>query len=122
MLILAEKDKPYIHLSETECDFEIKGNSYSVLIDDLYNDVIQWIENHFPDIDCEINWNFQFEMISSTSLKGIIKIIETLDKFFNEGKKIRITWISPGGDTDIIEIGEDLSELTSINFNFVQRY
>ncbi len=122
MLILAEKDKPYIHLSETECNFEIKGNSYSVLIDDLYNEVIQWIEKHFPEIDCEINWNFQFEMISSASLKGIIKIIETLDKFFNQGKKIRITWISPGGDIDIIEIGEDLSELTSINFDFVQRY
>jgi len=122
MLLLAEKDKPYIHLSDTECDFEIKGNSYSVLIDDTYNKVILWIEEHFPEIDCEINWKFQFEMVSSASLKGVIKIIETLDKFYTQGKKIGITWISPGGDTDIIELGEDMDELTSIPFNFIQRF
>lgn len=122
MLLIAEKDKPYIHLSETECNFEIKGNSYSVLIDEVYEKVINWIEEIFPDINCEVNWKFQFEMISSSSLKGIIKIIEILDKFYTQGKIIGITWISPGDDTDIIEIGEDLEELTSIPFNFIQRY
>lgn len=122
MLILEEKDKPYIHLSETECDFEIKGNSYSVLIDDVYNKVAKWIEDHFPEIKCEINWKFQYEMISSASIKGIIKIIEVLESFYQKGKKIRINWISPGGDADIIEIGEDLEEITSIPFDFLQRY
>ncbi len=122
MLQLAEKDRPYIHLSKDECNFEITGKSYSVLIDEIYNNVAQWIKDNFPEIDCEINWKFQFEMISSASLKGIIKVIERLDYFFNSGKKINITWISPGGDTDIIETGEDISEITNIPFNFVERY
>ncbi|MCD6555755.1 MAG: SiaC family regulatory phosphoprotein [Bacteroidales bacterium] len=122
MLKIAEKDTPYIHLSDTGCNFEIKGNSYSVLIDDIYNEVTLWINDYFPGIDCEINWKFHFEMISSASLKGIIKVIETLDNFFNQGKNIKITWITEGNDTDIIEIGEDISELTSVPFDFVQRY
>jgi hypothetical protein len=122
MLLLEENDKPYIHLSKEDCNFEIKGNSYSVLIDDVYNDVANWVTKNIPEIDCEINWKFQYGMISSASLKGIIKIIEELDKFHQQGKKIRINWISPGGDTDIIEIGEDMEELTTIPFDFIQRY
>ncbi len=122
MLLIAKRDTPYVHLSDTDCIFEIKGSSYSVLIDDIYQKVINWIEEKFPAIECEIDWKFQFEMVSSASLKGIIKIVETLDKFSEQGKKIRIIWISPGGDTDIIEIGEDISELSAIPFDFVQRY
>lgn len=122
MLIVAERDKPYIHLSETECNFEIKGHSYSVLIDEIYQKVVEWTEEKLPDIECEMIWKFQFEMISSASLKGLIKILETLDNFYNQGKKIKIKWISPADDSDIIEIGNDLSEITSIPFDFVQRY
>ncbi len=122
MLILAQKDTPYVHLSVEDCNFEIKGNSYSVLIDDIYQKISDWIKIKLPDADCEINWKFQFEMISSASLKGIIMIIEKLDTFLNSGKKIEITWISPGGDTDIIETGKDMSEITDIPFNFVERY
>ena len=122
MLIIAEKDKPYIHLSKEECDFEIKGNSYSVLIDEVYKKVVDWIEHNFPETKCDIVWKFQFEMISSGSLKGLIKIIEVLDSFYNEGLNIKIKWISPEDDSDIIEIGQDLSEITSIPFDFVQRY
>ncbi len=122
MLILAQKDTPYVHLSIETCNFEIKGNSYSVLIDEIYNNAADWIDKNLPDTDCEINWKFQFEMISSASLKGIIKIIERLEYFFSSGKKITISWISPGGDSDIIETGEDMAELTNIPFNFTERY
>ena len=122
MLLIAEKDKPYIHLSETECNFEIKGKSYSVLIDEIYNKAVRWIEDKLPEIECEMLWKFQFEMVSSASLKGIIRLLEVLDNFYKEGKKIKIRWISPEDDSDIIEIGHDLSEITEIPFDFVQRY
>ncbi len=122
MLILAEKDTPYVHLSIENCIFEIKGNSYSVLIDNTYQKVKDWIDEKLPEANCKINWKFHFDMISSASMKGIIRIIEKLDELYNSGQEIEITWICSAGDSDIIETGEDMSEITDIPFNIVERY
>ncbi|NPA67727.1 MAG: DUF1987 domain-containing protein [Chlorobi bacterium] len=122
MIIKAEKDTPEIILSKVDCKFSISGKSYSVLIDDVYNKIIDWIEENVPDIKCKMNFEFQFEMISSASLKGIIRIIETLNRFYKENEKISITWISPGEDADIIEIGEDLKDISLVPFNMIQRF
>ncbi len=122
MYIPQTKDTPSVELSLSECKFKISGPSYYVGIDTLYNKIYKWINKEIPNLECELNIEFYFTIISSASLKNIIDILHKLNYFYITGKKLKITWTCDQGDTDIIDTANDFSDLTEIPFTVVERY
>ncbi|MCF6365305.1 MAG: DUF1987 domain-containing protein [Bacteroidales bacterium] len=117
MVIKQTIDTPYINLSVSDCKFEIKGKSYYVGINKLYDKVLKWVNEEVPALECNLKIEFYFSIISSASLKNIIEIINRLDYFYKKGKKLSIHWICDKGDIDILETAKDFSNYTLIPFN-----
>ena len=122
MYISETNDSPEVELSISKCKFKIKGNSYFVGINELYDKILKWINDEMPKLTCDLKIELYFGIISSASLKNIIDIIEKLEYFYKNGKKLNITWICDKDDGDIIDTANDFSEQTEIPFTIIERY
>ena len=119
MFIKKTKSTPYIHISEEDCVFEIKGDSYAFRIREFYAPLLSWIENDMCKISCEMKWIIQLNLINSESLVIFSEIFFKMNSHFNTGMNIQINWLYTEDDDDMFDTGEVLSELTKIPFHFV---
>ena len=108
------KNTPFINLSVKECRVKIEGPSYSEDIDDIYKDVIKWIENEVPKLNCELNFELFFTVINSITQKNLMQIFFMLSDFYKQGIKINVIWKVYEDDEDMIELTDEISVL----FNF----
>jgi len=92
MLINGTKSTSSIFLSCEECKFEIKGSSYSEEANDLYDQIMNWIHREVPKISCKLNCVFDLYVLSSIREKKILFIIAELNKLFETGKNIKVSW------------------------------
>lgn len=117
LYISRTKNTPEINLSVGNCLFEIKGASYSDNIyEEIYSDVLKWVTNQMPKIDCEINCVFNINILNSLTHKYILQILIKFAEYHKAGKKISITWYFEGDDEENEEIAEDLSQIFDIPF------
>lgn len=121
LYIKETKDSPAVYLSVADCKFKISGNSYYVGINELYDKIYKWVNKEIPNLNCNLNIEFYFTMISSSSLKNIIDLLKKLDYFYKIGKKLTISWICDKGDIDLLDIANDFSNLTQIPFTVTER-
>ena len=115
---LAEtKYTPKVNLSIENCTFEIIGPSYADNISEkVYNDVIKWVDEEMPKIDCKINCIFSINILNSMTYKNIMQLMIKFVEYRKNGKDILITWYFEGDDEDNEELAEDLSEIFDIPF------
>lgn len=120
MEIKETRNTPYVHLSSKSSIFEIKGNSFSDDLEDIYSKVLKWIEKNIPKIDSEINFVFNFYVFNSVSYKNILVIMSKFNEFNEQGKKISVTWVYDVEDEDSKDVGEDLKELFNIPVTIIE--
>ena len=117
LFIPETKNTPEVNLSVENCIFTIKGPSFSDSVyDEIYTEVLEWIENEMPKIDCEIDCVFSINILNSMTYKNIMQMLIKFVEYHNAGKKISITWYYEGDDEDNEEIAEDLSQIFDIPF------
>jgi len=119
--IYVEKTKktPLIHISLKENKFLIKGPSFSENIVDIYNPIIDWIDKNIPNLETEMICELYFTVLNSASHKKIFQILIRLNSFLDAGKKITVNWFYDEDDEDIMEMGEDLTELINLPFEII---
>jgi hypothetical protein len=119
--IYVEKTKktPLIHINLKENKFLIKGPSFSENIIDIYNPIIDWIDDNIPNLDIELTCELYFTVLNSASHKKIFQILIRLNSYLDSGKKIKVQWFYDEDDEDIMEMGEDLTELINIPFDII---
>jgi hypothetical protein len=119
--IYVEKSKktPLIHINLKENKFLIKGPSFSENIVDIYNPIIDWIDTNIPNLDTELVCELYFTVLNSASHKKIFQILIRLNSYLDAGKKIKVQWFYDEDDEDIMEMGEDLTELINIPFEII---
>jgi len=113
------KKTPLISLDLNENIFQIKGPSFSEDILSIYNPVISWINNNLPQLEKELTCELYFTVLNSASHKKIFQILIILNGFMDRGKKIKVKWYYDEDDEDIMEMGEDLTELINLPFEIV---
>jgi len=110
------KKTPLINLNFEENTFQIQGPSFSEDIAEIYVPVFDWIESEIPKLNQELECELYFTVLNSASHKKIFQMLIKLDKFYSEGKNIKVKWCYDEDDEDIMEMGEDLIELVNIPF------
>jgi len=113
------KKTPLISLDLNENIFQIKGPSFSEDILSIYDPVISWINNNLPQLENELTCELYFTVLNSASHKKIFQILIILNGFMDRGKKIKVKWYYDEDDEDIMEMGEDLTELINLPFEIV---
>jgi len=113
------KKTPLISLDLTENIFQIKGPSFSEDILSVYDPVISWMNENLSQLEKELTCELYFTVLNSASHKKIFQILIILNGFMDRGKKIKVKWYYDEDDEDIMEMGEDLTELINLPFNLV---
>ena len=113
------KKTPLIHLNIAENVFQIKGPSFSEDIVDVYNPIIDWIDEYIPSIENELICELYFTVLNSASHKKIFQILIRLNSYLDNGKVIKVKWYYDEDDEDIMEMGEDLIELINLPFELI---
>ena len=83
MRIESTPNSPSINLSVKSCTFEIKGNSFSDNLSEIYDQVVKWIENEMPKIECSIDCKFNFHVFNSVTYKNILIIMSMFSELKN---------------------------------------
>ena len=64
---------------------------------------------------------FDFEYMNSSSSKYIFQIISNFKKYYEKQFNVKIFWYYDDPEDQILEDGEDFSEIINIPFNFLIR-
>ncbi len=118
MIIKETPGSPFVQLSVDDCIFEIKGNSFSENINEVYEKVLTWIDEEIPKAECEINFTLRFNVLNSVTYKNILIMMTKFAEFQKQGKKINIIWYFDKDDEDSLAIGEDIEELFNLPVQF----
>ena len=121
MIIKETSGSPYVKLSAEENCFEIKGNSFSNIINEIYEKILTWIDEEMPKIDYIINFKFNFKVSNSVTYKNILIMMSKFVKLKEQGQKINILWYYNKDDEDSLAIGEDIEELFNLSVKFIEK-
>ncbi|MEA3316596.1 MAG: DUF1987 domain-containing protein [Bacteroidota bacterium] len=92
--------------------------SVSLKIDSFIIDALKNIDNFNEKA---IDMKFDLNYINSASSKYILQIIDSFKKLYLKGVELNIQWYFDDDDDQILEDGEDLSDVIQIPFDFIAR-
>jgi hypothetical protein len=109
--------------------FELSGISRPEDVVAFYESVIFKIEKYILHVlknentikNISFNLVFDLNYINSASSKYILQILDLFKRILVKGAKIYCTWYYEDADDQILEDGEDLSDVIKMDFNFIER-
>lgn len=125
--IAATTKTPVIILNPEEGVFEFSGESRPENVRQFFLPVLEWLESFrseqsaLPGSDklkgavCSI----RFEYFNSTSAKYLLDILKAFQQIVSEGAEIDFKWLYEEEDEDMLEVGEEMSKMSKLSFEFV---
>ena len=111
---------PLIKFDPDEGLLEMKGRSSPENSIQFYQKVLENLDEYSDSGGPEFTANIAFEYFNTSSSKCLFDVFKRLSKIENSGKKITINWYYEEGDDDMMEAGEDYSDLLDLDFNFFE--
>lgn len=118
IFVEATEDSPEIVLSVNPPVFRIKGVSYPEDAPRTYEPVVLWIKNLPIDQIAELEFRFDFKMLSSASHKSIYHILALIEDLCKKGLNAKVIWVYDYRDEDLLETARYFSETLQIPFEF----
>jgi hypothetical protein len=112
--IAESAETPNINFDAATNTFQITGRSLSDKPGEFYRPVIEWLTAYSKTPNPETLLIFKFEYLNTESSKSILDILTVAEKI--SGAKVN--WFFNEDDEDMEEIGEEISELVNIPFDF----
>ena len=109
---------PKIYLDKDSGKFEVAGKSFPEESRIFYTPLFTWLEEYAKNPNEETLFEFNMEYFNSSSSLIILEILNLLDKIFKSGKKVSVSWNYLDIDEDMLEAGEEYSELVKVPFVF----
>lgn len=110
-------------------DFELKGCSRPEDVRDFYVPIIEWLQELKATASDELKskftkeqpivFKFIFDYFNSSSAKFILDILVLINEIHESGLSLRIDWFHDENDEDMKEVGEELSEVVDLPFEYV---
>ena len=118
--IIPTRDTPEVMLDKRNALLKITGNSYPSNSVEFYEPILEWFHARFAEGTVDnVVLELYFHYINTSSTKIIIKFLEMLEEYHNQGHKVHVTWFYDQDDTNMYEIGEDIRNFVSIPFELV---
>ncbi|MGM0498561.1 MAG: DUF1987 domain-containing protein [Bacteroidota bacterium] len=115
----ATQSTPAIKLDKENSKIEMSGRSLPENVKEFYEPVINWLNDYVKAPNDKTKIVLNFEYFNTASSKMIMDILEKLKEIQEQGKEIDVDWCYIEEDDDMLEAGEDYSEITEVPFNFI---
>jgi len=117
--IESTEDNPRIVLDRESNILEISGRSLPEDVNTFYEPMMSWIEEYARDpLDTTV-FNFKLTYFNTASSKIILDILTHFEEMIEEGHEVMVRWHYPEEDEDMMEAGEEYSEMVDVPFEMV---
>ena len=97
-----------------------KGLSYPENPVEFYKPVMKWIEDFLLSLTNSLTVRCTLEYLNTSSIRIFINIFQTIEKFYNSGKKITVEWIYDPENEMALEYGNFFSERLEMPFTIIK--
>ncbi len=111
---------PLIKFDPEEGLLEMKGRSSPENAIQFYQKVIQMLDEYAISDNDSFRANFSFEYFNTSSSKCLFDVFKRLVRIKESGKALVVNWYYEEDDEDMMEAGEDYSDLLDLQFNFIE--
>lgn len=113
VLIESTKFSPEVFFDKKNGIITFKGKMYPANATEFFAPIHEMVIEYIKS-NPSLTLNFHLNYINSSSTKLVIRLFEDLDLYQENGKQILVNWYHDELDDDMIEVGEDISELVNI--------
>lgn len=108
---------PEVQYDTAQTTLYIRGSSYPSNSAGFYDPLIQWIEEALQVQDVKtMHLYFQYQFINSSSIKFVIKLLQSATDKLNAKQSLQVTWQFSTEDGEMQELGESIKNyFTNIN-------
>lgn len=107
-------DTPEIIFDKSMGKFEISGRSLPEDSVEFYSPVFQWLALYSKDPNPTTEFVFKLDYVNTASSKMIQDVLTALEKI----KSVKVVWYFHDDDEDMEEMGQELSEIVEIPFEY----
>jgi hypothetical protein len=111
---------PLVNFDPDEGILEMRGRSSPENAIMFYQKVIQNLDMYVESGQGDFTANFAFEYFNTSSSKCLFDVFKRLVRIKDSGKELNVNWFYEEDDEDMMEAGEDYSDLLDLEFNFVE--
>ncbi len=113
------KVTPLINFDTGQGILEIKGRSSPENPVEMYSSLMSKLDEFTQNGQSNFTANLEFEYFNTSSSKCLFDILKKIAGMRDVGKDVSVNWVYEDGDDDMMEAGEDFSDLLDMEFNFV---
>jgi hypothetical protein len=107
----AERTTPQVSIDDELNEMRFSGRCSPEMVVNFFKPIEDAIDRYFEQGKDSLKAYFSLEYINTSSTKGLINLMRRLDKRVAKGKNIDIYWYYEEEDEDMMETGEDFSDL-----------
>jgi len=109
-------DTPAITLDAENGIFEFSGRSLPEDVATFYAPILDWLDSYAQSPNSSTNVMFKLEYFNTASSKLLLDILMKFEDIANDGNEVLISWYYMEDDEDMLEAGEEYSEIVDIPF------
>ncbi len=110
---------PLINLDAEEGQIELRGRSIPENSLEFYQPVYKWLDEYVESPKDKTIVNVQLDYFNTSSSKCILDILKKIDRLDEMGKDVLVKWYYDENDEDMMEAGEDYSDLLEVPFEII---
>jgi len=111
---------PFVHFDKENNIFIMEGKTLPENVNGFYESIKDWLNEYIKDPNEETVLQMKLEYINTASSKALFSIFIKLEKLIEKGKKAKIVWHYADDDEDMLDVGEEYSEVIKVPFEFVE--
>jgi hypothetical protein len=119
--IKGSEETPTVTLNADTGIMEISESSYPEYTNEIYNPILEWLEEYTIEPNRKITFNFRLDYFNTSTSFRFQQIINLLNEYFvNKNGQVVVNWFYQDGDIDMQENGEDYAKDAKMPFNLVE--
>jgi hypothetical protein len=120
LIVRPTRITPLVYFDPNRGLLELRGKSSPENAINFYNNLLVALEKYAVYGSRDITANFKYEYFNTSSSKCIFDIFRRLIKIGEQGHNLNINWYYEEEDDDMLEAGEDYSDLLDVDFNYIE--
>lgn len=120
LIVRPTRITPLVYFDPNRGLLELRGKSSPENAINFYNNLLVALDKYAMYGSRDITANFKYEYFNTSSSKCIFDIFRRLIKIREQGHNLNINWYYEEYDDDMLEAGEDYSDLLGVDFNYIE--
>ncbi len=121
LIIEEDQYSPGVIFNPTTNEYKIWGKSLPENPEKMYRPVLEWAEAFAKDPSSDMTLQLDLVYLNTASTKWLKQVLAALGEMNRKGKKLSIEWVYEEFDEDMQDLGEDLKNLTGLEFTFTEK-